>query len=170
MRDDLILGRIALWCGFLMLFGILSDRSSWVQGGFKSQSITTDAAGYNIVATFSGIIALVALAIALNTRPRVVIPVLGLLPALAAFVLSIYVSGLSVWARLQGEIWFYGTGSFAEDVGKNEIAYPARGVFIFTFLAVLGALATLGLALTWVFRDREQQRAAVDDVCARRTW
>lgn len=165
--DERILGRIALWSGFLMLFGVLSDRSSWVQGGFKSQSITTDAAGYNIVATLSGVIALVALAIALNTRPRAVIPVLSLLPALAAFVLSIYVSGLSVWARLQGEIWFYGTWSFAEDVGKKEIAYPARGPFIFPFLAVLGALATLGLALIWLFGNREQQCAAVDDVHAR---
>ncbi len=164
--DGLILGRIALWSGFLMLFGVVSDRSSWVTYT-KTTSSVTDAGIYNVIASASGVVALIALAIALNTRPRVVIPVLSLLPAIAAFGLSTYVSGLSVWARLQGEIWFYGTWSFAGEVGKNEIAYPSRGVFIFALLALLGALATLGLAWTWLFGGREQLRAGFDDVHAR---
>ena len=96
MLDELILGRIALWSGFLMLFGVLSDRSSWVRDSVKSPSSTTDAAIYNVIASASGVVALIALAIALNTRPRVVIPVLSLLPAVAAFGLSLYVSGLGV--------------------------------------------------------------------------
>lgn len=169
MPDELILRRIALWSGFLMLFGVLSDRSSWVRDSVKSPSSVTDAGIYNVIASASGVVALIALAIAINTRPRVVIPVLGLVPALAVFGLSTYVSGLSVWARLQGEIWFYGTWSFAGDVGKKMIAYPSRGVFIFTFLAILGVVATLGMALTWLFGNHDQQRAAIDDVHARRT-
>lgn len=170
MPDDLILGRIAIWSGFLMLFGVLSDRSSWVTYAKNTSSSVTDAGIYNVIASASGVVALIALAIALNTRPRVVIPVLSLVPVLAAFGLSTYVSGLSVWARLQGEIWFYGAWSFAGEVGKKEVAYPSRGVFIFAFLALLGTLATLGLALTWLFGDREQQRAAIDEIRARRTF
>lgn len=169
MLDDLIMGRIALSSGFLLLFGVLSDRSSWVRESVKSPSSTTDAGIYNVIASASGLVALIALAIALNTRPRGVIPVLSLLPALAAFGVSLYVSGLGVWARLHGEIWLYGAGSFAGDWGEKYIAHPARGPFIFAFLALLGVLATLGLALTWLFGDREQQRAAIDNVRVRRT-
>ena len=170
MVSELILGRIALWCGFLMLFGIFSDRTSWVryrfQEGHQHRYRRRDP---NVVTSASGVVALIALAIALNTRPRVVIPVLSLLPAIAAFGLSTFVSGLGVWARLQGEIWLYGAWSFAGDQGAEQwIAHPARGTFIFTFLAVLGALATLSLALTWLFGDSEQQRAASEAVSARR--
>ncbi|MDQ2653062.1 MAG: hypothetical protein M3Z20_08450 [Chloroflexota bacterium] len=167
MLDGLILGRVALWSGFLILPGIFSDRSSWVNNRFKAPSSIIDAGLYNAVATISGIAALIALAVALNTRPRVVIPVLSLLPAIAVFGLSIYVSGISVWARLQGEIWFYGAWSFAGDY-EGYVAHPARGPFIFTFLAVLGAMATLGLALTWLWGDREEQRAMREPISARR--
>lgn len=159
MLDELILGRIALWCGFLMLPGFFSDRSSWVDNRFKAPSSITDAGLYNAVATVSGIVALVALAVALNTRPRVVIPVLGLLLAMAAFGLSIYVSGMGVWARLQGEIWLYGSWSFAGGF-EGYVAHPARGLFFFTFLAVLGAMAALGLGCCWLHDARLARRAA----------
>jgi hypothetical protein len=102
-------------------------------------------------------VVLVTLAIALNTRPRVVIPVLSLLPAIAAFALSIFVFRHGVWASLQGEIWVYAAWSFAGDWGEEWVAYPARGSFIVTFLAVLGAVSTLGLALTWLFGVRVQR-------------
>lgn len=157
MLNDLVLGRIALWSGGLMLFGVVSDRSSWARASFKSPDTTTDAAVYNIVASGSGVVALIALAVALNTRPRVVLPILSLLPALAAFGLSIFVSGLGVWARLQGEIWLYAAGAFAGDLGEEWVAHPARGPFLFTFLAALGALATLGLMLAWL-RDAHRAR------------
>jgi hypothetical protein len=139
-----------------------------VDNRFKAPSSITDAGLYNFAVTASGIVALIALAVALNTRPRVVIPVLSLLPALAAFGLSIYVAGLSVWARLQGEIWFYGSWSFAGDFEGYD-AHPARGPFIFTFLAILGTAATLGLALMWLSGDRDQQRVASEAVSTRRT-
>lgn len=166
MLNDHILGRIALWCGVLMLFGFFSDRSSWKRDSFKTPDTTTDAAIYNIVASFSGVVALIALAVALNTRPRVVLSVLSLLPALTAFGLSIFVSGLGVWARLQGEIWLYAAGEFAGDLGENWVAHPARGPFLFSFLAVIGALATLGLMLVWL-RDAFRGRGMVSDAAHR---
>lgn len=130
MVNECILGRIALWCGFLMLPGFFSDRSSWVRDRFKAPDTVTDAGIYNVVASASGGVALIALAIALSTRPRVVIPVLSLVPAIAAFGLSIFVSGLGVWARLQGEIWFYGAGALATRglfISWIGASYRARG-------------------------------------------
>lgn len=168
MLDELILGRIALWSGFLMLSGVVSDSSSWVLTTRNTINTIIDAKMYNAVASVSGVAALVSLAIALNTRPRLVIPVRSLLPAIAAFGLSVFVFGVGVWARLQGEIWFYGSWSFAGDRGEEWVAHPARDPFIFTFLAVLGALATLGLASTWLLGGREQQRVASELISAQR--
>lgn len=46
MLNDLMLGCVALWCGFLMLFGFFSDRSSWVRATNKTVNTMTDAAIY----------------------------------------------------------------------------------------------------------------------------
>ena len=164
MLHDLMLGRVALWCGFLMLFGFFGDRSSWVRATNKTVNTVTDAAIYNAVATASGGVALPALAVALNTRPRDVIPVVCLLAAIAAFGLSIFVSGLRVWARLQGEVWFYGTGALASDNGDKWVAHPARGPFVSAFMALLGELATLGLVITWVREAHRSRHITADSV------
>lgn len=147
MASELMLGRIALWCGFLMMFGVFSDSSSWVRATRNTINTITDAKMYNVIASVSGVVAL-------TTCPRIVIPVLSLVPAFAAIGLSIFVFGHGVWARLQGEIWLYADWRFAGDQGAGWVAYPARGTFIFALLAVLGALATLGLPSTWLLCDR----------------
>jgi hypothetical protein len=52
MVNELILGRIALWCGFLMLFGFLSDSSSWVLTTRNTINTVTDAKIYNALPRF----------------------------------------------------------------------------------------------------------------------
>lgn len=156
---ETILRRIALSSAALMLFGLMGDRTTWVKLSGRGQSMT-DGAIYNSVAFLSGIVALIALALALRFRPRLVVPVAGVLLAVAAFGFSLFVSGLGVWARVQGEIWAYSPGTFAEDLGPKWVVYPAVGPFVFSFLATVGALATLGLGVTWL-RDARYSRLAL---------
>lgn len=150
---ETILRRTAITCAALMLCGMLGDRTTWIKVGGRGQSMT-DGAVYNSIASLSSIIALIALTIALKTRPRLVISLFGVLVATAAFGLSIVVSGLGVWVRAQGKIWAYSGGMFAEDMGTKWRVYPADGPYVFTFLATLGALASLGLSNTWL-RDTQ---------------
>lgn len=152
MQSETILRRVALGCAFFMLFGPLGGRTMWIKG--NGRNVVTDAAGYNAVAVLSGTLALLALAVALNMRPRVVVPALTALAAAAAFGLSVYVSGLYVWARWQGEIWFYGAGWFAEDPGPKWMVSLPWGPPYFALAALVGALASLALAVTWLWRPR----------------
>lgn len=108
MLTETLLCRVALACAFLMLLGPVADRTMWVnKRGFAG---TIDAAGYNMAALLSGIVAICALAFADWARPRAVVPMLlGVAGAIAAFGLTVWVSGVAVLARVQGEVWFYGT-------------------------------------------------------------
>ncbi|MCC7023158.1 MAG: hypothetical protein IT338_10030 [Thermomicrobiales bacterium] len=151
MQSETILRRVALGCAIFMLFGPLGGRTMWVKANGSS---TTDAGFYNAAAVFSGVVALLALTVALNMRPRVVVPALTALAAAAAFGLSVYVSGLYVWARWQGEIWFYGAGWFAEDPGPKWMVSLPWGPPYFALAALAGALASLALAVTWLWRPR----------------
>lgn len=155
MQSETILRRVALGCAIFMLFGPLGGRTMWVKANGSS---TTDAGFYNAAAVFSGVVALLALTVALNMRPRVVVPALTALAAAAAFGLSVYVSGLYVWARWQGEIWFYGAGWFAEDPGPKWMVSLPWGPPYFALAALVGALASLALAVTWLWRPRRPRR------------
>lgn len=131
-----------------MLFGPFGGRTMWMKG--NGRNVITDAAGYNAVAVLSGVLALAALAVALNTRSRVVVPALAALVAVSAFGLSVYVSGLYVWARWQGEIWFYGAGWFAGDQGPTWTVSLPWGPSYFALAAFVGALASLALTISWM--------------------
>lgn len=148
METETALRRIALGCAIFMLFGPVGGRTTWVEG--NRGGTTTDAAGYNLAALVSGVVALAALALALYLRPRVVLPVLGAAVAIAAFALTIVASGVYVWALLQGEIWFYGAGGFAEGMCRKCTVHPAWGPPFFALAALIGALASLALAVGWL--------------------
>ncbi|MGH2618713.1 MAG: hypothetical protein ACRDJC_26085, partial [Thermomicrobiales bacterium] len=98
MRTEIVLRRVAIGCAIFMLFGPVGGRTTWVQG----RTIATDAAVYNVAALLAGV---VALAVAFWARPHLVLPMLGTLVAIAAFGLTAYVSGVYVWAGMQGQVW-----------------------------------------------------------------
>ena len=156
---ETILRRTALICAALMLLGVMGDRTTWVRLNRRGQTIT-DGAVYNLVAFLTGIVVLISLACALNMRLRPGIRVLSLVVAISAFGLSAFVSGLGVWARLQGEIWAYGVDAFAKDLGPKWAVYPADGPYLFTAVAVLGAVTTIGLGIVWL-RDARRSRNAL---------
>jgi hypothetical protein len=162
MQSENILRRVALGCAIFMLFGALGGRTTWTT--LNGRNTVTDAGFYNAAAVFSGVVALLALAVALNVRPRVVVPAAAALAAAAAFGLSVYGSGLYVWARWQGEIWFYGAGWFAEDPGPKWTVSLPWGPPYFALAALVGALASLALTVTWLWRPR----AAPDGVSGSR--
>ncbi len=113
-----------------------------------------DAAAYNMATLLSGIVALGALVFADWARPRVVPMLLGVAGAIAAFGLTAFVSGIFVLARLQEEVWFYGAGSYAGDPGRKQTIVPADGPYFFAIAALVGAIATLGLAIIWLRQPR----------------
>ena len=66
-----------------------------------------------------------------------------------------------VWAAMQGKTWYYGgaaaahwLGDFADDMGSKWTVHPAQGPFIFAPIAIIGALAALGLCLVWLLQTR----------------
>jgi hypothetical protein len=141
--------RVAIACAVLLLFGPLSDRTVWVRAAAGGGTRITDAAGYPAAAFLSGLAVLAILAAAHAARPRVVVPVLGAVAAVAAFGLSVFVSGLGAVARWQGRVWFYGGGG---DFGptKGWTVYPADGPPVFFVVALVGAVAALALAIAWL--------------------
>jgi hypothetical protein len=146
MQTEIVPRRVAIGCAIFLLFGPLGGRTMWVQG----RTTATDAAGYNVVALLSGVVVLAALGVALWARPRVVLPLLGALVAVAAFVLTAYVCGVDVWARLQGQVWVYASWSISEGTGRNSTVYPAWGPPFFALAALIGATASLVLAISWL--------------------
>jgi hypothetical protein len=80
--------------------------------------------------------------------------VLGAFVAIAAFAFTAYVSGIYVWARLQGEIWVYGGWSISEGMGREWTVHPAWGPPFFTATAIMGAICTLSLAVGWLRQPR----------------
>ena len=137
--------RVAIGCAIVMLFGPLGGRTMRVAGN----SVGTDAAGYNAVAVLSGVVVLAALGFAFWAGPRLIHPLLGAAVAGAAFGLSVYVSGVGVVARLRGGVWSYAGWSF-ERVDPGETVYPAPGPPFFALVALIGAVATLALAIAWL--------------------
>jgi hypothetical protein len=142
---EIVLRRIALGCATLLLLSLFGGRTTWVQG----HNTSTDAAGYGIVTTFAGVLALASLAFAAWTRPRLVLPILGVFVATAAFILAAVFARLDVWARLQGQVWTYAAMTISAPEGEWTV-YLAPGPPIFMTIAALGAIASLGLAVAWV--------------------
>ncbi len=146
MPGEHVLRRIAVGCAIVLLFAPLGGRTTWVKGHVTA----TDAAGYIIVAILSGVVALAALALAFRSRPRLVLPVLGTLTAISAFGLTVVAAGVDVVARWQGQVWIYAGWSIAEDMGRKWTVYPAWGPPFFTLAALIGAAASLVLAISWL--------------------
>ena len=148
MRDDYTLRWVAMCCAIFLLLGPVGGRTTWV----SRTTTATDAAGYNAVAVFSGVVALATLYLAGWARSRLIplaLPVLGAVAALAAFALTVVVAGVYVVARLQGGIWVYAGWTF-ERLGEGTTVYPAPGPPFFAFAALVGAVASLALAITWL--------------------
>jgi hypothetical protein len=170
MRAEHVLRRATIGCAIIMLFGPLEGRTTWVT--VNGRNAVTDAGIYNVVAVASGVLALAALAVALNTRPRVTVPALAAIAAAGAIGLSVYVSGLYVWARWQGEIWFYGAGWFAGEQGPKWTVSLPWGPPYFALAALIGAMASLVLAISWLrqpagaskHRRRSEEKPLVDSV------
>lgn len=150
MRTEHMLHRVAIGCAIFMLFGPIGGRTTWVKG----HSTATDAAVYNVAALLSGVVVLAALAVAFWARPRLVLPVLGALVAVAVFGLTAYVSAVYVWARMQGEVWVYAGWSISEGMGRKWTVYPAWGPPFFTLAALIGAVSTLAFAIRWLLRPQ----------------
>lgn len=133
-------------------------------------TVATDAGAYNAVAVFSGVVALVALGVALRTRPRLVLPLLGAVAAVAAFGLTLYVAGLAVVARLQGGVWVYAGWTFQE-VGERTTVHHPPGPPFFALAALLGAVASLALAIFWLREPKDDPvRFATTRNTARSRW
>lgn len=149
---ECVLRRIAVACAVLLLFGFAGDRTTWI---WRKQTVT-EGAVYNLATTFCGIVALIGLAIALNAGTRRVVPLLAFLAAIGAFSLTALIAGVSVWALMHGEVWFYGAasqhtsplGAFAGNTfASAKSVFPAQAPYVFTAVAIAGAVATLGLVL-----------------------
>ena len=83
IRVETMLLRTAFICANVLLFGMLADRKTEIEGN----ATPIDAAGYNIAATFSGVMALGGLAVAFWTYPvwsprRVIRTILGTVRAI----------------------------------------------------------------------------------------
>lgn len=150
VRAEAVFRFLAFACAVLLLLGIFGDRTTEVH---NKHSRATDAAGYNIAATFSGTVVIGFLSIAVWQRPRIVIPTLAALLAMAAFALSIFASGIFVLARARGEIFSYASGT-SWTPRRWDGVYPAIGPFIFTPLALIGAIATFALVVIWLNEAR----------------
>lgn len=147
-RTEPVLGWIAVVCAIYLPFGPVSDRTHCTRG----DGSTIDAGIYSMAALFSGVVALVAFAVSAWWNRRVVLVVLGAAIAIAAFARTVYVCGIYVLARLQGEVYFYGTGGYWGDGSRRF--YPAIGPFFFGTAALVGAIATLVVAVRWVWQAR----------------
>jgi len=139
--------RVAIGCAIFLLLGPLGGRTTWEE--VRGTSSATDAGAYNAVAVFSGVVALAALGSALWARPRPVLPLLGAAAAVAAFGLTAYAAGVFVVARLQGGIWVYACWCF-ERLHDGWTVTPAPGPPFFALAALVGAIASLALAVSWL--------------------
>ncbi|MCC6312602.1 MAG: hypothetical protein IT337_01215 [Thermomicrobiales bacterium] len=138
---------VATGCAVVLLFGPLGGRTTWE--AVRGTSSATDAGGYNAVAVFSGVVALAALGFALWARPRPVLPLLGAAVAVAAFGLTAYAAGVFVVARLRGGVWVYACWCF-EGLRDGWTVAPAPGPPFFALAALVGAIASLALAASWL--------------------
>lgn len=149
MRLELALHRIVICCAVMLLFAPLSGRTTWVKGNVTA----IDAAGYNIAAVISGIVALSAIAIAMRMRQNVVVSALALSMATVAFFFTLLAAGVDVWARMQGQVWSYAGGSMSRPQ-RGWTVYPTLGPPIFVVVAPIGILSTISLAIVRLRRRR----------------
>jgi hypothetical protein len=148
MPTENVLRWVAIGCAVFLLFGPVGGRTSVKDGG----TTMTVAAAYNMAALFSGTVALVALGGALRARPRLILPLLGAVVAIAAFGLTAFVAGIDGLARTRGEVYLYGVSEFTR---VNAKIHPSVGPPFFTLAAVIGAMATLALAVSWLRQPRD---------------
>lgn len=151
MRTENVLRWVVIGCAVFLLFGPIGGRTSVKDG----DTTMTVAAAYNMAALFSGTVALVALGGALWARPRLVLPLLGALVVIAAFGLTAYVAGIDGLARTRGEVYLYGVGEFMR---VNAKVHPSFGPPFFALAALIGAAATLALAVSWLLSHNSETK------------
>lgn len=142
MRTERALRGVAIGCAIVLLLGPFADRTSWGRGA----PTIYDSAGYNYAAFFSGVVALVALAVALSVRHHMAISVLSFLMAVAAFGLTAYVCGTYWLALSRGEALIDGTLVMP----ARLTMYPASAPPFFALAASVGAVSAFALLVDWL--------------------
>lgn len=145
--------RAAVVCAVLLLLGPFGGRTTWeaVQGS----SAATDAGGYNAIVVAAGVAALIALGFAHWARPGRVLSLLGMATAVTAFGLGVYATAVFVVARWQGGIWVYACWCYAA-VSPGWTVTPAPGPPIFMVVALVGAIASVVLAVSWMRQPKSE--------------
>ncbi len=147
MRDQAVSSRvfrgIATVCAFLLLFGPLGGRTSWVSrtGGTSSES-----AGYEWVVLFAGVLSIVALVLDRSSRPVAAGMPAGTLVAGAAFGLAAWSAGSYALALARLGIPF----GRARLLPGGEIVVATVGPPVFTTIAAAGlACCAVLVAVRW---------------------
>ncbi|MCC7021301.1 MAG: hypothetical protein IT338_00655 [Thermomicrobiales bacterium] len=140
MKTERILRRFAIACAVVLLFAAATPRTSWIA---PSGSGMTHSAGWDWIATLSGVLALAGLGVGAAARPRIALAVFGASIAAGAFGLAMFAAA-SHWAALM-------TGAMTL---PGWILYPAPLVPAFAVVAAAGMVCTLILLGVWLQPSR----------------
>jgi hypothetical protein len=140
MTTERILRRFAIACAIVLLFAAATPRTSWIA---PDQSGMTHSAGWDWIATLSGMLALAGLGAGAAARPRIALSVFGASIAAAAFGLAMFAAA-GHWATLL-------TGAMAF---PGWTLYPAPLVPVFAVVATAGMAATLIVLGVWLQSGR----------------
>lgn len=141
-RTNVALGWVAFGCSAFLLIAIVARRTSWVDETGRGSTTLIDSGGWNIVVTLCGAVALVALAAGVLSRR---LEVASALVAAFAFAFAAYVAGSYWLALLRGEVLLEGRSA----LGPEWSVYPSSAPPVFALAALLGAMASLALAVCW---------------------
>jgi hypothetical protein len=142
MRTEKVLWSFAIVCAVLLLFAPFTPRTTWVYDGPQpvgNPSTIRDAAGWDMVAPLSGIIAIAGLVVGVLARPRVIVPVLSTAIATIAFAMTAVAAG-RYWLELGR-----GAGAMADFSMHSAPAPP--------YFAIVATVATgfaLVLTVSWL--------------------
>lgn len=134
--------QLALIGAVLLLFAPLTPRTTWTYDGPKPRgnpATIRDSAGWEWVAPLAGIVAIVALALAVVSRHRIVVPSFGAAVAAVAFAVAALAAGDS-WLALSR-----GAAARAEFA-----AHPAPGPPYFTVIAITASALAVLLTVSWL--------------------
>lgn len=140
MKTERMLRRLAIACAVALLFAAATPRTSWVS---RSGGGMTHSAGWDWIATLSGMLALAGLGVGAVTRPRVALAIVGASVAAAAFGLAMFAAA-GHWALLM-------TG--AMNIPGWSLS-PAPLVPIFVVVATAGMVCALILLGVWLQPSR----------------
>ena len=145
MRTEKLLWSFTILCAiFLLTAPMFGGRAVWANRGGGT---IRDAAGWDWLLPALGVAAIVGLVVGVFTRPRVVVPVLGVAIATVALAMAAYHAGNSWLAIVQNRAQPAGF-----DFARNE---PFRVLMLpspqpYTIVATVGAGFALVLTISWL--------------------